>query len=312
MLSRTASNLFWVGRYVERIDYVARLIEVAQHMSMLPKQRDGGEWRSAIIAAGVETPFLEKYNETSAGNVIRYLAFDRDNPSSLLASLDSARANARAVRSALSSDAWDAINSAYLEERNLSPADFESDRLGLTLERIKMRALLINGAYNNTMLRSQAYDFLRLGCFLERGDNTARILDVKYHILLPSYERVGGVVDFYHWNSILRAVSARRAYHVLYKDRIRPWNVAEMLILRSEMPRSMRACSEQVTISLDRLQDAQGGRSGECHRLAGVLHAGLRYGRIDEILKRGLHEFLTEHIDRTITLGDEIAKFYLR
>ncbi|MCB1970533.1 MAG: alpha-E domain-containing protein [Geminicoccaceae bacterium] len=311
MLSRTASSLFWVGRYIERMDYVARLIEVAQHMSMLPTSEGAGEWKSAIIAAGCEDEFFAKHGEVTAHAVIDYLSVDRDNPSSILASLATARANARAVRSALSSDTWDAINSTYLEARRLEGGHFGSDRLGPTLDWIKMRALLINGAYNNTMLRSQAYDFLRLGCFLERSDNTARILDVKYHILLPSYEKVGGVVDFYQWVSVLRAVSARRAYHVLYKDRIRPWNIAEMMILRPEMPRSMRACSEQVTSTLDRLQNAHGGRSGECHRLAGVQHAGLRYGRIDDILKTGLHEFLTDHIDRIAVLGEEITTFYL-
>ena len=197
------------------------------------------------------------------------------------------------MRSALSSDIWDAINSTYIEARGKGAEAFAPDTLSDTLDWIKMRALLVNGAYSNTMLRSEAYHFLRLGCFLERSDNTARILDVKYHILLPSYETVGGIVDYYQWVSILRAVSARRAYHVLYKDRVRPRHIAEMMIFRPEMPRSLRACLDQVATSLDHLQEAHGGRSGECHRLAGVLQAGLRYGRIADIMKGGLHEFLT-------------------
>ena len=311
MLSRTASNLFWVGRYVERMEYVARLIDVAQHMSMIPTSGAGGEWNSAIIAAGCEEPFRQKHGEPNASTAVSYLSQDPDNQSSILSCLKTARANARAVRTALSSDTWEAINSTYLDARHLSAKDFATEHLSDRLDWIKTRSLLINGAYNNTMLRSQAYDFLRLGCFIERADNTARILDVKYNLLLPSYESIGGVLDFYQWASILRAVSARRAYHVLYKDRIRPWNIAEMMILRPEMPRSLRACSDQITSTLDRLQTAHGGRSGECHRLAGVQHAGLRYGRIDEILKFGLHEFLTDHIDGNAALGEEINNFYL-
>ena len=311
MLSRTAGNLFWVGRYVERMEYVARLLEVAQQMSMVPANSALDEWHSAIIAAGCEEAYQQRHGTATPEGVVAYLAHDRENPSSILSCLATARANARAVRSALSNDAWEALNSTYLEARNLDERAFSASKLGDTLEWIKLRALLVNGAYNNTMLRKEAYDFLRLGCFLERSDNTARILDVKYHILLPDYEEVGGMVDRYQWVSILRAVSARRAYHVLYSGRIRPRHIAEMMILRPEMPRSLCACMEQVIATLDRLKSAHAGRSGECHRLAGVMHAGLRYGRIEDIMSGGLHEFLTDHIDRTIALGEETARFYL-
>ena len=171
--------------------------------------------------------------------------------------------------------------------------------------------MLFRGAYSSTMLRSDAYWFARLGSHVERADNTARILDVKYHVLLPDYESVGGGLDYHHWTSILRAVSALRAYHWVYRDRVKPWNVAELMILRPEMPRSLRACYDEITSNLDHLGATYGGHYGECHRLAGELHARLRFGRIDNIFQTGLHEFLTEYIDRTLELGDEISDFFL-
>jgi uncharacterized alpha-E superfamily protein len=161
------------------------------------------------------------------------------------------------------------------------------------------------------MLRNDGFFFTELGTYLERADNTARILDVKYHILLPNHEQVGGIVDYYQWSSLLRAVSAARAYHFVYKDRVHPWNVAELMILRTEMPRSIRSCFDVITQRLDDLADIYDGRGGECHRLAASMHARLKYGQIDDILAQGLHEFLTEYIDNSAALGNEIAKFYL-
>jgi uncharacterized alpha-E superfamily protein len=161
------------------------------------------------------------------------------------------------------------------------------------------------------MLRNSAYYFTQLGTFVERADNTARILDVKYHVLLPTPEDVGGVLDYYQWQAILRAVAAVRSYHWVYHDRLRPWYVAELLILRPEMPRSLRSCYAQITRYLDLLAERYGSKRGECHRQAGETDARLRFGRIDDIFQGGLHEFLTELIEDTRRLGDEIAKFYL-
>lgn len=311
MLSRTASNLFWLARSVERMDYVARLLDVAQRMSVLATPNSLNEWHSSIIAAGCEAPFFKLHPRTDEVAVVDYLARDPRNPSSIVSCLNQARNNARAVRAALTMDVWESINAAYLEARSLDEGSFSRDNLGTFLDWVKRQALLFNGAYTNTLLRTDSYYFLRLGTFLERADNTARILDVKYHILLPSFEKVGGSLDYYQWAAILRSVSARRSYHVLYKGRVVPWQVAEMLILRPEMPRSLRACYEQVLENLDILAQRYGGRAGEPHRLAGEMHARLRYGRIEDIFQRGLHEFLTDTIDRTVVIGEEIHKFYL-
>jgi uncharacterized alpha-E superfamily protein len=222
-----------------------------------------------------------------------------------------ARNNARAVRSALSIDVWEAINGAYLDARQFTEATYASDNFPVFVDWVKRQALLFNGAYTNTMLRTDSFYFLRLGTFLERADNTARILDVKYHILLPSFEKVGGSIDYYQWAAILRSVSARRSYHVLYKGRVVPWQVAEMLILRPEMPRSLRACYEQVMQNLDILASRYGGRSGAPHRITGETLARLRYSSIEDIFQTGLHEFLTETIERTLVIGADIDSFYL-
>jgi uncharacterized alpha-E superfamily protein len=312
MLSRTAENLFWLSRYVERAENVARLIDVAMRMSSLPHGPLDGhdEWHSAIVAAGCERSFYAKHERASAEAVIDHLTRDPDNPSSILSCLETARRNGRAVRTALTADMWEAVNSAWLEARTLRAEDFAPARVRRVLDRVKERSLLFGGAVGATMLRSDAYWFSRLGTHVERADNTARILDVKYHVLLPQTEPIGGSVDYYQWTAILRSVSALRAYHWVYRDRIQPWLVAELLILRPEMPRSLMSCLGEIARQLDLLGQAYGTR-GECHRLAGQMDARLRYGKIEAIFQSGLHEFLTEFIDTNAVLGDEIGKHYL-
>ena len=311
MLSRTANNIFWLARYMERANNLARLLEVARRMRGMEKTTRTNEWASALTASGCDAGFFEKYDTISGVRAVDYLVRDTDNPSSIISCLYTARQNARAVRTALTREMWEAINDTWMEARALTPEQLKGPELSITLDWVKNRTLLFSGTYSNTMLRNDGFFFTELGTHLERADNTARILDVKYHILLPSHEKVGGIVDYYQWSALLRAVSAARAYHAVYKDRVHPWNVAELLIMRAEMPRSMRSCFDAITECLDDLADAYGGRAGECHRLAGAMHARLRYGRIDDILAQGLHEFLTEYIDNTVVLGDEIGKFYL-
>jgi uncharacterized alpha-E superfamily protein len=234
---------------------------------------------------------------------------DPENPSSIVSCLETARANARAVRTALTADMWDALNGTWFglrpwaERSKVDVMDF--------LEWIRERSQLFEGAYDSTMLRNDAWYFTRLGTFIERADCTARILDVKYYVLLPQDEGVGGVLDYYQWQSMLRSVSALRSYHWVYHERLQPWLVAEFLILRPEMPRSLLSCFNEITQSLALLAEAYGGKRGECHRLAGELHAKLRYARIESIFQSGLHEFLKEFIDRTSVLGAEISRLYL-
>jgi uncharacterized alpha-E superfamily protein len=313
MLSRTADSLFWLARYMERAENVARIMMVGHRMASMARslENPGNEWRSTLIAAGCEEGFFAKYTEPEAAAVSDYLVRDLDNPSSIFSCLETARRNARAVRTALTVDMWDALNETWLKTRSPDAGAYAPERIMALLEWVKERSLLFNGAYANTMLRNDAYYFTRLGTFIERADNTARILDVKYHVLLPRHEGVGGALDYYHWQAILRSVSALRSYHWVYHDRLKPWLVAELLILRPEMPRSLLGCCEQIVRHLDLLAEAYGGLRGECHRIAGEMHARLRQGRVQDIFQSGLHEFLTEFIDRSVVLGGEISRLYL-
>jgi uncharacterized alpha-E superfamily protein len=313
MLSRTADSLYWLARYMERAENIARIVMVGHRMASMARSLDnpGNEWHSTLMAAGCEPAFFAKHGEATAPLVVDYLVRDADNPSSIFSCLETARRNARAVRTALTVDMWDALNETWYQARSGARFAAAAGNLPELLEWVKERSLLFNGAYSNTMLRNDAYYFTRLGTFVERGDNTARILDVKYHVLMPRHEGVGGALDYYHWQSILRSVSALRSYHWVYHDRLKPWLVAEFLILRPEMPRSLLSCYDQIIRTLEMLAEAYGGKRGECHRIAGELHARLRFGRIQDIFQSGLHEFLTDFIDRSVTLGDAISALYL-
>jgi uncharacterized alpha-E superfamily protein len=264
-----------------------------------------------LIASGCEAGYRAKYAEVTPAGVVDYLVRDPENPSSLISCIETARRNARAVRTALTVDMWNALNETWLRMREKLVSGFTLDQVSEVLEWVKQRSQLFNGAYANTMLRNDAYYFTRLGTFVERADNTARLLDVKYHVLLPRSEGVGGALDYYQWQAILRSVSGLRSYHWVYHDRLKPWLIAELLILRPEMPRSLVSCYDEIVRTLDLLAEAYGGKRGECHRLTGEVYARLRYGRIQDVFQLGLHEFLTEFINRTLILGDEIASLYL-
>jgi uncharacterized alpha-E superfamily protein len=313
MLSRTADSLYWLSRYMERAEDMARAVLVGHWMSSMARSlgHRGNEWTSTLIASGCEEGFFSKHQEATSAVVVDYLVRDLDNPSSILACIETARRNARAVRTALTVDMWNALNETWMRVREKLVEAEDAEQMALALEWVKERSQLFSGAYNSTMLRNDAYFFTRLGTYLERADNTARILDVKYHVLLPQDEGVGGALDYYQWQSILRSVSALRGYHWVYQDRLKPWLVAELLILRPEMPRSLLNCYEQIALNLDLLAQTYGGKRGECHRLAGEMHARLRYGRVQDIFQSGLHEFLTEFIEGTIDLGREISALYL-
>ncbi|HCO90836.1 MAG TPA: hypothetical protein DIT40_07680 [Alphaproteobacteria bacterium] len=312
MLSRTADNLYWLSRYMERAENLARILDVGLRMSLLPHLEGGAvsEWRSTLAAAGGLAGFDAHYDETTAQNVVEYLAFDTENSSSIRSCIKVARENGRAVRTALTGDMWESLNATWLELADIHPQNLERSEIAAFLDWVKERSLQFRGSTYGSMLRNDGFFFTRLGTFIERGDNTARILDVKYHVLLPQTERVGGSLDHYQWAAILRSVSALGSYHWLYRDNLKPWQIAELLILRPEMPRSLSACLAEVNNYLDRLSSAYGA-SGETQRLAGQLHAELRYGRIDQIFQSGLHEFLTDFIGKNIHLSSEISTQYL-
>ncbi|MFC7047648.1 alpha-E domain-containing protein [Emcibacter nanhaiensis] len=312
MLSRTAASLYWMGRYMERAENLARILEVGYRMNQMPEWESGGprnEWRSTVIAASAEAGLIEKHGEASLDSAISYICLDEENPSSIMSCLKSARTNGRAVRTALTVDAWDFLNHTWLEFNGHWRKSLNRDNLLNFLDWVKIRATLFHGAIRGGMLRDEAFAFVNLGLHVERADNTARILDVKYHVLLPQGESLGGSVDYYQWATILRSVSALGSYHWLYRDSIKPWLVAELLILREEMPRSLVYTLGRVVRYLDMIAESHGKRHN-CHRLAGSLYSQLGYAQIEEVFQGGLHEYLTEFLARTNALGDEIARNY--
>lgn len=315
MLSRTASNLYWMARYVERAGNLARVMEVADRMSLMPSTNlegpgTGSEWHSALITSGNEEGYLQKHELINGQQIQSYLLFDADNPSSVRSCFETARQNARMVRSNLTTEVWESINDTWLEFSKKSATPLDGNNLRSLFDWVRERSLQFHGAVIGTMLRDDAFAFTRMGTYLERGDNTARILDVKYHILLPDHAPVGGTLDYYQWASILRAVAAHRSYRHLYCESYRPWLIAELLTLRVEMPRSLVACLGELRKHLVSLAEIYGHQQ-ECHRLSGQMHAELAFGRIQDIFQQGLHEFLTSFIDRNYELNDQIHKDFL-
>ena len=240
MLSRTAENLYWLARYVERAEYLARTMEATLRVTALPNTYIGktNEWDSALLTAGVSASFYEVYEEADERNVVEYLSFAPSNPSSIKNCIENARLNSRSVRTALTSEMWDTINGAWIDLQEIWGKGTKTrEELTKFLRFVQETSLRFDGSAYRTMLRNDAYWFSRLGLHLERADNTARILDVKYHVLLPEEEHVGGPLDYYQWTSILRSVSALTAYHWVYRETLKPWLIADLLILNDSLPR---------------------------------------------------------------------------
>ncbi|MDR3500207.1 MAG: alpha-E domain-containing protein [Parvibaculum sp.] len=312
MLSRTADSLYWIARYMERAENLARILRVTDRLSLMPQggESGGSEWHSTVVVSDCEEGFYRKYNDATPEHVISYLAFDPDNPSSIRRCIEAARHNARAVRTALTTEQWESLNATWLELALIQENRMRGSGLHRFLDWVRDRSLLFHGGTVATMLRRDSYHFMQLGTFMERGDNTARILDVKYHVLLPEHAEVGGGIDYYQWASILRAVSGYRSYHVLYKEGIRPWLIAEFLIMREQMPRSLISSTARIKDCLDNLGEEYGQRH-ECHRLAGQYYSQLRFGKVGDVFHQGLHEFLTRYIEQNNQLGVEISRSYL-
>ena len=233
MLGRTAASLFWMSRYVERAENMARLLEVGYRISLMPRAIEGhrDEWRSTLITAASEASYFAKHREITTADIIHHLLFDEDNPSSVRSCLETARNNGRAVRTALTRDVWESLNGTWNEFAQVKPESVTTDRLPGFLDWIEQRAMLFRGALLGTMLRHDTYFFSQLGTFVERADNTARILDVKYYILLPKPSDVGSDVDVQQWATVLRSVSAHRAYRWFYRDVLEPRGLVVPLVI---------------------------------------------------------------------------------
>ncbi|MEO6896626.1 MAG: alpha-E domain-containing protein [Caldimonas sp.] len=352
MLSRTADHLYWMARYMERAENTARMLDVNYQMSLLPQSDGAAErgWRGLLSINEIGGDFARRRGEVTARSVIDYMVADPKNGSSIRSCLMAARENARAVRGTLTTEVWETQNQTWLEfQRMVAEGAFEQSP-SEAFEWVKFRSHLSRGVTVGTMLQDEAFHFLRIGSFLERADNTARMIDVKFHAVdnefvgygpdaaaarlrygmslsagqSQSQSQSGGgsqsqsqsqesgskdvEFDFYHWSAVLRSVSGFEIYRKVYRNVIRPERVAELLILRLDMPRSLAACMHEVVSNLQRVANEQ---SKDTLRLAGRLDADLQYGRIDEILATGLHAYLTQFLERVNALGAGISRDFL-
>jgi uncharacterized alpha-E superfamily protein len=315
MLSRTADHLFWMARYMERAENTARMLDVNYQMSLLPQAADEAEqgWRGVLSISELTGAYRERYGDVTPPSVMRFMVSDEANPSSIVSCLRAARENARAVRGTLTTEVWETMNQTWLEfNRLLRSTSLERDP-GAIFEWVKFRSHLTRGTQVGTMLMDESLHFVRIGTFLERADNTARLLDVKFQARGSEFFGPGAgkdalEVDFYHWSAILRSVSGFEVYRKVYRNVIRPELVAELLILRADMPRSLAACMNEVVTNLRLVANEQ---SHETLRRAGRLQSDLRFGRIDEILSTGLHAYLTQFLDRVNDLGVGISRDFL-
>jgi uncharacterized alpha-E superfamily protein len=308
MLSRTAENLYWTGRYVERAENTARALDVSLRAALQGgAERDAaGEWESVVDLVGERAKFAATYKEASADNVTTFAILDPDNSSSIHSSLRGARENLRALRAAVPHELWESINSTWLKTRDLSESQVRAGGVRQVCEWIVERAQVFQGISYGTALHDDAFHFLFLGTFLERADNTARLLGAKYPRLTGP--EASAARAYYAWGAVLRAVSAFRAYHQVFRDVIHADRVAELLVLRREMPRSLRFCAQQALEHLDHLGKS---RDLECQRLAGELNARLRFARMDRILESGLVPFLNDIVEQLAVLSNQVSKDFL-
>jgi len=309
MLSRTAANLYWTGRYIERADFLARLLDATARLSSLPTTYGGDPtaWSSALIAAGVADAFAAAHGEVTEAAAVAFLTVESSNPSAICNCMEHARSNARAVRTALTRPAWEALNSAWHEVQRLRVQDLSKADIGEFTEAVQRAVAVFDGVAHRTMLRDDAFWFLQLGAAVERADNTARLLDVKYHLLLPRDEPIGGSLDYFQWATILRTVSALTAYRWVYRDAVKPWLVADLLIFNDRMPRSLACCYDTIVELLDYLA-AGSGRRGPAHRQAAQIQLQLREGDVKAVFASGLHEFIERFIIDNGRLGGAIAE----
>ncbi len=309
MLSRTADHLYWMARYIERAESLARLVDAHYRMSLLPQSGDKltHSLSASMKALQMEQAYLERHETIEPREVFEFVSLDREYGGSIVSCLRSARENARAVRGSLTSELWETLNSTWLDARSYMVRSTPHMDIGQFVEWVKERSHLTRGVTIGTMLRDEAFHFTRIGTFLERADSTARILTAHQSDLKPGADATA-VPDPYEWSVLLRALSAFEVYRRVYRDVITPYKVAQMLILRDDMPRSLLRCCKEVYQNLLSVSNEQ---SKETERRAGEMHAMLHFTRMEAIIAEGLPRFLQQFLDRVRDLGDRIASDFL-
>lgn len=292
MLSRVADAIYWMSRYVERAENVARFVEVNLNLMLDAPAGDKPSWEPLILTSGDQALYRERYGECSPDSVTHFLTFDKAYPNSIVSSLSQARENARTVRDMISREMWQQLNEFYLMVLSASSAPVSAGEMGDFFNRVKMSGIQFEGVTNATLSRGEAWHFARLGRMIERGDKTSRILDVKYFILLPRPVEVGTTLDQLGWNALLNSASALQMYRQRYHT-TSPRNVTEFLLLDQNFPRSIHYCVAQALSSLQPLARAPSSAlRTPAERCLGKLRAQLDYTTIDEVMEAGLHEYL--------------------
>ncbi|MEM7458925.1 MAG: alpha-E domain-containing protein [Pseudomonadota bacterium] len=309
MLGRTASGLFWMMRYLERFENTARLIDAGFRMSLTRARTAESEWESVLTTAGTRDLYIETHDRFSTRQTVDFLVAEKDNPSSLYCSIEAARENARMTRTALTRDAWEAINETWLQFKRDHRAQKHQTDLQDLLSSVRQQVALVRGSINGTMLRNDIFRFVMLGALIERADNTARILDTKYYVLLPSSASVGSSLDQVQWEMILRSASAERSFHWLYGGEISPADIVEFLIHDVRLPRSIAYCYDEIISTLSALETEYGRRT-KAHDLAASHEAHITDSTSDSIIGSGLHEFLIDFIARNAALSQQIEQDY--
>lgn len=307
MLGRNAAGIYWMFRYLERCENSARLLRAGLRISMTQNDYGYQDWDSVLTAASIKLIFDKNYSESNSSNVTNFILRDKINPSSVLSSVRQARQNARMIRTVLTKEVFEAVNEIYFNLSDLLKRPINEPALPKTLDTIQRQSALVRGCLHGTMLRNDVYDFARLGTFIERGDNTARILDMKYHILLPAVSYVGSSVDISQWENILRSVSAYQSYRWLNENEINPLGICNYLILDPRLPRSLNFCSKNISSNLNSL-------SHFYNKNFSSLEKSLEFSKylelvpIDQVFKTGLHEFLSNFLATFNAISAQIEK----
>ncbi len=296
MLGRSANGVFWMFRYLERAENCARLLDTGFRMALTSDSITAEqEWSSVLETAGMTESYLEKNGTFTGMQVWNYILREKDNPNSIRSLIGQVRTNARSVRNVITAELWLAVNESYLHINELLSRPVTQANLGDAIAAVKREATLVRGAMDGSMMRNDIYNFARIGSFVERADNTARILDVKYYVLLPSLSYVGSSLDNVQWETILRSLGAERAYRWLNAGQMDSKGIADFLILDGRFPRSLAFCYSKIRSNLGNLA-LQYGEELHAHELMRKADMRLHDMDIDSIFEQGLHEFLSDFI----------------
>lgn len=309
MLGKTAGGLYWMFRGLERAENTARLIEAGFRIALTRSTDPASDWRSVIVSSAQQAAFEALYGKYTSQNVSNFLLREEANPSAVLSVIKAARDNAKLVRTALTTEVWMAVNETWMVLTDMLKDPVSEAELPQTLETIRQQSAQVRGALYGTMLRNDVYNFCRLGTFIERADSTARIIDVKYHALLPSPSHVGSKLDNVQWEMILRSVSAHRSFRHAVQDDYNAANITEFLILDPRFPRSLAFCALRIVENLAKLQEEYGGESDSLMAAQAFL-AKVTGRDIAGIFEEGLHEYTSQAITDIASIGSRVEKQY--